>query len=129
MEVFHIWRAIKRDALLEDVIVNEYGEVDYCDHSIIENSRVSYPIYPISKIVLPSKAGHANKIIYLSADVFLGFYLQFPFQMRSGPIPFFMWINFKISWDRERNYRTDSVVFTRFWRSIFNLTSYANAYP
>lgn len=65
-----IWRAIKRDALLENVVVNEYGEIDYHDHSITENSRVSYPIYHINKIVLPSKAGHANKIIYLSADAF-----------------------------------------------------------
>ena len=65
-----IWRAIKRDALLENVVVNEYGEVDYYDHSITENSRVSYPIYHINKIVLPSKAGHASKIIYLSADAF-----------------------------------------------------------
>lgn len=65
-----IWRAIKRDALLENVIVDEYGEIDYSDHSITENSRVSYPIYHINKIVLPSKAGHASKIIYLSADAF-----------------------------------------------------------
>ncbi len=65
-----IWRAIKRDALLENVVVNEYGEVDYFDHSITENSRVSYPIHHINKIILPSKAGHANKIIYLSADAF-----------------------------------------------------------
>ena len=65
-----IWRAIKRDALLENVVVNEYGEVDYTDNSITENSRVSYPIHHINKIVLPSKAGHADKIIYLSADAF-----------------------------------------------------------
>ncbi|HEY6142027.1 MAG TPA: phosphoenolpyruvate carboxykinase (ATP) [Flavobacterium sp.] len=65
-----IWRAIKRDALLENVIVDEYGEINYHDHSITENSRVSYPIYHINKIVLPSKAGHASKIIYLSADAF-----------------------------------------------------------
>ena len=65
-----IWKAIKRDALLENVIVDEYGEIDYYDHSITENSRVSYPIYHINKIVLPSKAGHAKKIIYLSADAF-----------------------------------------------------------
>ena len=65
-----ICKAIKRDALLENVIVNEYGEIDYSDHSITENSRVSYPIYHINKIVLPSKSGHANKIIYLSADAF-----------------------------------------------------------
>jgi len=65
-----IWRAIKRDALLENVIVDEYGEINYFDHSITENSRVSYPIYNINKIVLPSKAGHASNIIYLSADAF-----------------------------------------------------------
>lgn len=65
-----IWKAIKRDALLENVMVNEYGEIDYSDKSITENSRVSYPIFHINKIVLPSKAGHASKIIYLSADAF-----------------------------------------------------------
>lgn len=65
-----IWRAIKRDALLENVVVDENGKVDYSDGSITENTRVSYPIHHINKIVLPSKAGHAKKIIYLSADAF-----------------------------------------------------------
>jgi len=65
-----IWRAIKRDALLENVTVDDQGNIDYADGSVTENTRVSYPIYHISKIVLPSRAGHANKIIYLSADAF-----------------------------------------------------------
>ncbi len=65
-----IYRAIKRDALLENVVVDENGVVDYKDNSITENTRVAYPIYNINKIVLPSKAGHASKIIYLSADAF-----------------------------------------------------------
>ena len=65
-----IWDAIKRDALLENVTVNEDGSVDYNDGSITENTRVSYPIFHIKKIVLPSKAGHAKKVIYLSADAF-----------------------------------------------------------
>lgn len=65
-----IFKAIRRDALLENVVVNENGEPDYMDGSITENTRVSYPIYHISKIVLPSKAGHAKKIVYLSADAF-----------------------------------------------------------
>ncbi|GAA5093271.1 phosphoenolpyruvate carboxykinase (ATP) [Chryseobacterium ginsengisoli] len=64
-----IFRAIKRDALLENVVVND-GVSDYTDGSITENTRVSYPIYHINKIVLPSKAGHASKIVYLSADAF-----------------------------------------------------------
>ena len=65
-----IWQAIKRDALLENVTVREDGSVDYADGSKTENTRVSYPIYHINKIVLPSRAGHAKKIIYLSADAF-----------------------------------------------------------
>jgi len=64
-----IFRAIKRDALLENVVVHN-GVADYKDGSITENTRVSYPIYHINKIVLPSKAGHAKKIVYLSADAF-----------------------------------------------------------
>lgn len=65
-----IFRAIRRDALLENVVVSEDGKTDYADGSITENTRVSYPIYHINKIVLPSKAGHAKKIVYLSADAF-----------------------------------------------------------
>jgi phosphoenolpyruvate carboxykinase (ATP) len=65
-----IWHAIKRDSLLENVVVDENGEIDFKDNSITENTRVAYPIYNINKIVLPSKAGHAKKIIYLSADAF-----------------------------------------------------------
>jgi phosphoenolpyruvate carboxykinase (ATP) len=56
--------------LLENVTVRSDGSVDYADGSITENTRVSYPIFHINKIVLPSKAGHATKVIYLSADAF-----------------------------------------------------------
>ena len=65
-----IWNAIQRNALLENVTVRDDGSVDFSDSSVTENTRVSYPIYHINKIVLPSKAGHATKIIYLSADAF-----------------------------------------------------------
>ena len=66
-----IWRAIRRDALLENVTVKADGTPDYTkEASKTENTRVSYPIYYINKIVLPSRAGHAKKVIYLSADAF-----------------------------------------------------------
>lgn len=65
-----IWKAIRRDALLENVTVLPDGTPDFADGSITENTRVSYPIYFINKIVLPSKAGHAKKVIYLSADAY-----------------------------------------------------------
>jgi phosphoenolpyruvate carboxykinase (ATP) len=65
-----IWNAIQRNALLENVTVRIDSSIDFTDKSITENTRVSYPIYHINKIVLPSKAGHATKIIYLSADAY-----------------------------------------------------------
>ena len=45
-----IYKAIRRDALLENVTVNEKGNVDYSDTSITQNTRVSYPIYHIDNI-------------------------------------------------------------------------------
>lgn len=66
-----IYGAIKRDALLENVVVRADGSVDYDDGSKTENTRVSYPIYHINNIVEPvSKAGHAKKVIFLTADAF-----------------------------------------------------------
>lgn len=66
-----IYRAIKRDALLENVVVLEDGRIDFNDSSKTENTRVSYPIYHIQNIVKPvSKAGHAKKVIFLTADAF-----------------------------------------------------------
>ncbi|MCK5136758.1 MAG: phosphoenolpyruvate carboxykinase (ATP) [Bacteroidales bacterium] len=66
-----IYKAISRDALLENVIVHEGGKVDYEDASKTQNTRVSYPIYHIDNIVKPvSKAGHASKVIFLTADAF-----------------------------------------------------------
>ncbi|PCJ23978.1 MAG: phosphoenolpyruvate carboxykinase (ATP) [Flavobacteriales bacterium] len=66
-----IFRAIKRDALLENVTVDENGEIDFTDGSVTQNTRVSYPINHIDNIVTPvSKAGAAKKVIFLSADAF-----------------------------------------------------------
>ncbi len=66
-----IYHAIKRDALLENVVVKENGKVDFHDSSKTQNTRVSYPIYHIKNIVKPkSAAGHAKKVIFLTADAF-----------------------------------------------------------
>ncbi|AGB82211.1 ATP-dependent phosphoenolpyruvate carboxykinase [Serratia sp. FGI94] len=66
-----IYQAIRRDALLENVTVRADGSIDFDDGAKTENTRVSYPIYHIDNIVTPvSKAGHAQKIIFLTADAF-----------------------------------------------------------
>ena len=66
-----IYNAIRRDALLENVTVDENGKIDFADKSVTENTRVSYPIYHIEKIVRPDSHGPAAKqVIFLSADAF-----------------------------------------------------------
>ena len=66
-----IYNAIKRNALLENVTVDENGHCDFADSSVTENTRVSYPIDHIEKIVRPVSAGpDAKNVIFLSADAF-----------------------------------------------------------
>ncbi len=65
-----IYAAIRRDALLENVVADKNGVVDYKDGSKTENTRVSYPIYHIDNYEPSSSAGHPKNIIFLSADAF-----------------------------------------------------------
>ena len=66
-----IYNAIKRNALLENVTVDKDGKIDFADKSVTENTRVSYPIDHIEKIVRPiSSAPAAKNVIFLSADAF-----------------------------------------------------------
>ena len=66
-----IYNAIKRNALLENVTLDENGKIDFADKSVTENTRVSYPINHIQNIVRPiSSAPAAKNVIFLSADAF-----------------------------------------------------------
>ena len=66
-----IYNAIKRNALLENVTLDAEGKIDFADKSVTENTRVSYPIDHIEKIVRPiSSAPAAKNVIFLSADAF-----------------------------------------------------------
>ncbi|MBZ7966823.1 phosphoenolpyruvate carboxykinase (ATP) [Campylobacter sp. RM9756] len=65
-----IYAAIKRNALLENVVLNEDKSVDYSDATKTENTRVSYPIDHIKNHEPTLKAGHPKNIIFLSADAF-----------------------------------------------------------
>ena len=67
-DIFH---AIKRDALLENLVVDAEGNIDFTSAAKTENTRVSYPIYHIDNIVKPiSRGTHPKKVIFLSADAF-----------------------------------------------------------
>lgn len=65
-----IYHAIKRNALLENVDLNDDNSVDFSSSKKTQNTRVSYPINHIENIVKSSKGGHPNNIIFLAADAF-----------------------------------------------------------
>ena len=65
-----IYGAIKKGAILENVIMDENGVVDFEDTSITQNTRVSYPIYHIDNIQKPSIGKNPKNIFFLTADAF-----------------------------------------------------------
>lgn len=65
-----IYAAIKRNALLENVVADKNGIVDYKDGSKTENTRVSYPIEHIQNYEPSLSGGHPKNIIFLTADAF-----------------------------------------------------------
>lgn len=65
-----IFRAIKPGAILENVIMDPNGEVDFANVSITQNTRVSYPIYHIDNIQVPSIGRNPKNIFFLTADAF-----------------------------------------------------------
>jgi len=65
-----IYNAIKRGAILENVILDGNGVVDFEDTSITQNTRVSYPIYHINNIQVPSIGKNPKNIFFLTADAF-----------------------------------------------------------
>ena len=66
-----VYAAIRRDALLENVDIDEKGRIDFASQKKTENTRVSYPIDHIENIVKPlSKGGHPSKIIFLACDAY-----------------------------------------------------------
>ncbi|WP_422349252.1 phosphoenolpyruvate carboxykinase (ATP) [Flagellimonas sp.] len=65
-----IYGAIKQGAILENVILDDQGVVDFADTSITQNTRVSYPIYHIENIQQPSIGKNVKNIFFLTADAF-----------------------------------------------------------
>ena len=65
-----IFNAIKPGALLENVVTDDNGVVDFDDGTITENTRVSYPIDHIENIEPTEKGGHPKNVIFLTCDAF-----------------------------------------------------------
>ena len=65
-----IYGAIKKGAILENVIMDDSGKVDFADTTITQNTRVSYPIYHIENIQQPSIGENVKNVFFLTADAF-----------------------------------------------------------
>lgn len=65
-----IFNAIKPGAILENVILDEDGNVEFENTSITPNTRVSYPIDHINNIAKPSIGKNPKNIFFLTADAF-----------------------------------------------------------
>lgn len=65
-----IWNAIRRGAVLENVVLDSSGKPDYNDDSITENTRAAYPVDYIEGALIPSTGGHPRNILFLTADAF-----------------------------------------------------------
>ncbi|TDQ30260.1 phosphoenolpyruvate carboxykinase (ATP) [Tenacibaculum caenipelagi] len=65
-----IYGAIKRGAILENIVMDDKGNVDFADTTITQNTRVSYPIYHIENIQTPSMGKNPKNIFFLTADAF-----------------------------------------------------------
>ncbi len=65
-----IYDAIKKGAILENVILDADGHVNFEDTSITQNTRVSYPIEHIENIQVPSMGKNPKNIFFLTADAF-----------------------------------------------------------
>ncbi|WP_422083236.1 phosphoenolpyruvate carboxykinase (ATP) [Ulvibacterium sp.] len=65
-----IYKAIKKGAILENVVMDDSGQVDFSDISITQNTRVSYPLYHIDNVQRPSIGHNPKNIFFLTADAF-----------------------------------------------------------
>ena len=65
-----IFDAIKKGAILENVVADAKGVVDYTDGSKTENTRVSYPLDHIPNHTPDMRGNHPTNIIFLCADAF-----------------------------------------------------------
>lgn len=65
-----IYEAIRFGAVLENVVVSDRGIADYCDGSLTENTRCTYPLEYIENRVDEKKGGHPSTVLFLTADAF-----------------------------------------------------------
>lgn len=65
-----IWKAIKQNAIMENVILDEDGNPDFSDTTLTQNTRAAYPLEHIEKRTTENRAGHPHAVVFLTCDLF-----------------------------------------------------------
>src|SRR5690348_1243479 len=66
-----IWKASHSfGTILENVAVDERGELDLDDDSKTENTRAAYKLEQIANALPTKRAGHPQNVVFLTADAF-----------------------------------------------------------
>ena len=66
-----IWNAVHSfGTVLENVVVDERGNLDLDDDSKTENTRAAYKLEKIANMLPAKRAGHPSNVIFLTADAF-----------------------------------------------------------
>lgn len=64
-----IWDAIRFGAIIENVVLDEARQADYCDTSLSENGRCCYPLEHVEKRTETNAGGEPKCVIFLTCDV------------------------------------------------------------
>ena len=65
-----IWDAIRRGAIMENVVLDEQGVPDYKDTQFTQNTRAAYPREHIDLRVEANAAGQPKAVLFLTCDLF-----------------------------------------------------------
>ena len=63
-----IFDAIKKGAVVENVVMNKKGEYDFFNTKYTENTRVAYPLEYVANVDPKGLAGHPKTLIFLTYD-------------------------------------------------------------
>ena len=119
-----IYAAIKKGAILENVVLDKKGVVDFSDTSITQNTRVSYPIDHIENIQKPSKGKNPKNIFFLTADAFGVLPPISKLTPSQAAYHFISGYTAKVAGTEGGSYRTNSKFFSLFWSSFYAFTSH-----